>query len=60
LAGAAEVLPEKTLLAANTEPAATVPRKSRLDDVVMVSNPLGSTKLKSCVVGEVGDEHGER
>jgi hypothetical protein len=54
------VLPEKTLLAGNTEPAATMPRKSRLDDVVMVSDPLGSTKLESCVVGEAGDEHRER
>jgi len=54
------VLPEKTLLAADTEPTATMPRKSRLDDVVMVSDQLGSAKLESCVVGEAGDEHGER
>ena len=59
-AGAAKVPPEKTPLAANAEPAAAMPRKSRLDDVVMVSDPLGSAKLESCVVGEAGDEHRER
>jgi hypothetical protein len=39
-AGAANVPPEKTPLAANAEPAAAMLRKSRLDDVVMVHSPM--------------------
>jgi len=35
-AGAGNVPPEKTPLAANAEPAAAMPRKFRLDEVVMV------------------------
>jgi hypothetical protein len=45
---------EKTLLAANAEPAAAMLRKSRLDDVVMVSDQVGSGN------DEAGHEHGGR
>jgi hypothetical protein len=51
------VLPEKTLLAGNTEPAATMPRKSRLDDVVMVSDPLGSAKLERATASCFGKSY---
>jgi hypothetical protein len=41
-AGAANVPPEKTSLAANAELAAAMLTKSRLDDVVMVHSPMSS------------------
>jgi hypothetical protein len=47
LAGAAEVPPEKTPLAATAEPAAAMPRKSRLDVVMVRSLCATAESLKA-------------